>query len=440
MAESTFTYRKKRGTDELFCEEVAVSELLRQYGSPLWVYSKQQLLTNLAAMRKGLEGATRKDHYVSYAVKANANPAILRLLSGEGAGASIVSGGELVIARSFGFPKEKITFDGPGKSDYEIRHALEEGIAAFNVESLQEITVIDAIAASLGTRARISVRVNPDVDAKTHPYISTGMSEHKFGIDITEAREAYRYAASKEHIDIVGVHVHIGSHIPELDPFVKAAESVAAFVRTLQDDGINIQHINTGGGQSTHYRNVLQHASLPRDPYDSEYEPESLPTLDAYVQAVVAILEPLGAKLIFEPGRAIVGNICALVGTVLYTKKNPKKNFVIADIGMTDLIRPSFYGSYHQIVPTRLTTSETQTVDIVGPVCESSDFVAEGRQFPLVERGDGIAILCTGAYGYVMSSNYNMRMRAAEVLVDGDTHRLIRNRETVEDITRTFVK
>jgi len=439
MADTTFQYRKHNGTDDLFCENVAVAELLRIYGSPLWIYSKQQLLSNLAAMRKGLEAATRPGHYISYAVKANANPAIMRLLAGEGSGASVVSGGELHIALATGFSKEKITFDGPGKSDAEIILALKEGIAAFNVESTEEISVIDAIAATLGTRARISVRVNPDVDAKTHPYISTGMSEHKFGIDISEAREAYRFAASKSSIDIVGVHVHIGSHIADLDPFVKAAESVAAFVRTLHDDGIDIQHINTGGGQSVHYRNVLKHEYLPTDPYDHEYEPATLPTLDAYVRAVLPILEPLGANLIFEPGRAIVASTCSLAGTVLYTKKNQKKTFVISDIGMTDLIRPSFYGAYHQIVPVRLTNEKIHKVDIVGPVCESSDFVAEGRDLPRVVRGDGVAIMCTGAYGYMMSSNYNLRMRAAEVLVDGSTHQLTRRRETVEDISRTFV-
>jgi diaminopimelate decarboxylase len=439
MADTTFQYRKQASSDELFCEDVAVRDLMRTYGSPLWVYSKQQLITNLAAMRKGLEASTREGNYISYAVKANANPAIMRLLAEQGSGASVVSGGELQIARMCGFTPEKITFDGPGKGDAEIILALQEGIAAFNVESIEEIDVIDAIAASLGTRARISVRVNPDVDAKTHPYISTGMSEHKFGIDITEARQAYRHAKAKSSIDIVGVHVHIGSHIGDLDPFVKAAESVAAFVRTLHDDGIDIKHINTGGGQSVHYRNVLKHEYLPKDAYDSEYEPETLPALDAYVKAVLPILEPLGAKLIFEPGRAIVASTCSLAGTVLYTKKNAKKTFVITDVGMNDLIRPSFYGSYHQIVPTKLSSKESLKVDIVGPVCESSDFIAEGRELPVVKRGDGIAIMCTGAYGFMMSSNYNLRMRAAEVLIDGTTHQLTRRRETVEDISRTFV-
>lgn len=439
MADTSFQYRKHHGADELFCEGIRIAELVGLYGSPLWIYSKQQLLMNLADMRKGLAIATREGHYISYAVKANANPALLRILAIAGSGASVVSGGELHVAASCGFPKNKITFDGPGKSDTEIAKALGDDIAAFNVESIEEIEAIDAIASSLGTRARISVRVNPDVDAKTHPYISTGMSDHKFGIDIAEAREAYRYAQGKPSIDIVGLHVHIGSHIGELDPFVKAARSLAAFVRTLQDDGITIKHINTGGGQSIHYRNTVRHPQLPADPYDSEYEPETLPTLEEYVRAVFPILEPLGAQLIFEPGRAIVANTSALAGTVLYTKRNSKKKFVITDIGMTDLIRPSFYGSYHQIVPTHLNGQPIEKVDIVGPVCESSDFVAEGRDIPSVKRGDTISIMCTGAYGYMMSSNYNLRLRAAEVLVDGNTHALIRRRETVEDIARTFV-
>ncbi|HEX5316757.1 MAG TPA: diaminopimelate decarboxylase, partial [Candidatus Kapabacteria bacterium] len=325
-------------------------------------------------------------------------------------------------------------------TDPEIELALKANIHAFNVESLEELTVINGIALRLGLKAKVSIRVNPDVDAKSHPYISTGMKENKFGIDMADAREAFIYASKLPALEVVGIHVHIGSQITSLDPFIKAARSTVKFVNSLRvKTGIILEHLNFGGGQGIHYRNVVRHPLLPKDELGEEGE--YVPSLSEFVGAVLPILDQTGLKIIFEPGRAIVANACALLATVLYTKENSLKKFVITDTGMTELIRPCLYEAYHQVAPLVLTPTPfqgggrgvvTQKVDIVGPICETSDFLAQSREMPPLKRGDSIAVLCAGAYGYTLASNYNLRPRAAEVLVDGAEYRLIREREHIE--------
>ncbi len=416
----------------LLCEEVELSDLAHEFGTPLYVYSKRQIIENFQSFNATLK-SSGKEHYVSYALKANSNIELLRILAEEGSGADVVSAGELLAALAAGFPPEKITFDGTGKTDPEIELALKANIHAFNVESLEELTVINGIAERLGLRAKVSIRVNPDIDAKSHPYISTGMKENKFGIDMADAREAFIYASKHPALEVVGIHVHIGSQITSLDPFIKAARSTVKFVNSLRvKTGIVLEHLNFGGGQGIHYRNVVRHPLLPKD--DLGDEGEYVPSLSEFVGAVLPILDQTGLKIIFEPGRAIVANACALLATVLYTKANSLKKFVITDTGMTELIRPCLYEAYHQVAPLELINGATQKVDIVGPICETSDFLAQSREMPALKRGDAIAVLCAGAYGYTLASNYNLRPRAAEVLVDGAEYRLIRDREHIEDV------
>ncbi len=416
----------------LMCEEVALSALAKEYGTPLYVYSKKQIVENFHAFDETLK-SSGKEHYVSYALKANSNIELLKILAEEGSGADVVSVGELLAALATGFAPEKITFAGVGKTDEEIELALKANIHAFNVESLEELSIINGIAEKFGIRAKVAIRVNPDVDAKSHPYISTGLKENKFGIDMENAREAFIYASKQPALEVVGIHVHIGSQITSLDPFIKAARSTVKFVNSLRvKSGIVLEHLNFGGGQGIHYRNVVRHPLLPKDELGDEGE--YVPSLSEFVGAVLPILDQTGLKIIFEPGRAIVANACALLATVLYTKANSKKKFVITDTGMTELIRPCLYEAYHQVAPLELVASPTQKVDVVGPICETSDFLAQSREMQDLKRGDSIAILCAGAYGYTLASNYNLRPRAAEVLVDGSEYRLIRDRERVEDV------
>jgi len=424
---------------ELYCEDVKLSTLADEFGTPLYVYSKRQILENFRAFSSTL--ALAKDpkypgigHYVSYAAKANTNIEVMKLLAAEGAGADVVSAGELLVALAAGFPAEKITFDGTGKTDKEIELALRAHIHAFNVESLDELKVINEIAEQMGVRAKVSIRVNPDVDAKSHPYISTGLRENKFGIDMESASEAFIYARSHRSLEVVGIHVHIGSQITTLDPFIKAAKSTVAFVNKLRlETGITLEHLNFGGGQGIHYRNVVRHPLLAPDEMGDEKD--VFPSLGEFVHAVLPILNKSGLSIIMEPGRAIVANSCTLLGRVLYTKSNSLKKFVIVDTGMTELIRPCLYDAYHQVAPTSLAKERAnEVVDIVGPICETSDFLAQKRTLPELRRGDVVAILCAGAYGYTLASNYNLRPRAAEILVDGSEYRVIRERENLEDV------
>ncbi len=437
LDQQAFRYSSAAEPD-LLCEEVPLSELAQEFGTPLYVYSKRQIIENFHSFDATLK-SSGKEHYVSYAVKANSNIELLRILAEEGSGADVVSAGELLAALAAGFAPEKITFDGTGKTDEEIELALRANIHAFNVESFEELAVINSIAERLGqaaghaVRAKVSIRVNPDVDAKSHPYISTGMKENKFGIEMENAREAFMYASRHPALEVVGIHVHIGSQITSLDPFIKAARSTVKFVNSLRvKSGIVLEHLNFGGGQGIHYRNVVRHPLLPKDEFGEEGE--YVPSLSEFVGAVLPILDQTGLKIIFEPGRAIVANACALLASVLYTKENSVKKFVITDTGMTELIRPCLYEAYHQVAPLKLLSGATQKVDIVGPICETSDFLAQSREMPSLKRGDAIAVLCAGAYGYALASNYNLRPRAAEVLVDGTDYRLIRERERIEEV------
>jgi diaminopimelate decarboxylase len=431
-------YNETTDSAELFCEHVRIADLANEFGTPLYVYSQAQILQNFRAFIAGMKAASSsgssQGSHISYAPKANSNLEILRLLANEGSGADVVSAGELLAVLRAGFLPEKITFAGVGKTDAEIELGLRSNIRAFNVESVEELKVIDEIAGRIGVHARGAIRVNPDVDAKSHPYISTGLRENKFGIDLEIAREAFVYAQGLPNLDVTGIHVHIGSQITSIDPFVKAATSLVEFVDSLRrETGITLEFLNFGGGQGVQYRNVVESKFLPAD----EIDPITgvVPSLQEFVRSVLPILAKSGLAIIMEPGRSIVANACALVTRTLFTKQNRLKRFVIVDAGMSDLIRPALYQAYHQIAPASLNRNKPiENVDIVGPICETGDFLAKNRAVPHLERGDILTVLCAGAYGYSLANNYNMRPRAAEILVDGANYRIIREREDLEVI------
>lgn len=404
-----------RGAD-LYCEEVPVAALAEEVGTPFYLYSHATLTRHFRVFDEAFHEVP---HLICFAVKANANLAILRLFAGMGGGADVVSGGELFRALRAGVPPDRIVFAGVGKSREEMVEALKADILMFNVESSQELRLLNEVAGEVGARARVALRVNPDVDPKTHPYISTGLKKSKFGIDISLALEEYQLAQTLPHIAIIGIHTHIGSQITEVSPFVDSLARIADLIGELRKGGIDIQYLDVGGGLGI--------------PYNDEIPPH--PTEMA--QAVTPILKTLGCTIIFEPGRVIVGNAGILVTRVLYTKRTPAKDFVIVDAGMNDLIRPSLYGSYHAIQPVRRQGGrESMTVDVVGPICESGDFLAKDRQIPVAEPDELLAVMSAGAYGFTMASNYNARPRPAEVLVRGDRHFIIRARESYEDLTR----
>ncbi len=408
----------------LRCDGVSLAQITEHFGTPLYVYSAARIRENVRAFT-----SYAQDIHISYAVKANANTSLLHLIASEGIGADVVSGGELLAALKAGFAPEKISFDGPGKSADEIVVGLEQNIACFNVESLGEIQLINVLAGQRNMTAAISLRVNPDVDAKSHPYISTGMREHKFGIDIAHAREMIRQVNTLPNVRIVGIHSHIGSQITELSPYREAAESLAAFCNDLRNDGIALEHINIGGGQAVQYQNVIRHTSL-----QTESDTEKIPAVKDYLDTIIPILRTTGLRIILEPGRAIIADAGALITKVLYKKSNEEKTFLICDAGMTDLLRPSLYNAYHQIVPVHISSNDSEIVDIVGPVCESSDFLGLSRSIPTVCSGELLAILCTGAYGFMMTSNYNLRPKPAEVLIDAGETKVIRTRQSVQEI------
>ncbi len=414
--------------NQLFCEDVSVQEIAEEFGTPLYLYSKQQLIENYHAIDSAFADV---DHITCYALKANSNLELLKILAKEGAGADAVSAGEIHFALKAGFSPSKITFAGVGKRDDEIEYALKKDIFSFNVESIEELAVINEIAGRMKTKARIALRINPDIDASTHPYISTGLKTNKFGIDIKVAVETFKYAASLPNLLVDGIHTHIGSQILKLDPFIQTAQTVVAMIEELRREGINIQHIDFGGGYGVTYKNAIRHPLLP---VEEASNADETPGNNAFITAVLPILKQAKCKLVIEPGRSIVANTGILITKALYRKDNGVKKFVIVDAGMNDLIRPSLYQAYHQIVPLTLSGIEKETVDIVGPVCESGDFFARERAMPFVKRGEYIAILTAGAYGFSVSSHYNARPSAAEVLVNGDKVRVIREREKIEDL------
>jgi diaminopimelate decarboxylase len=401
--------------DELYCERIPLQDIVRDVGTPCYVYSCATLRHHFAVFDGAFHDMT---HLICYSVKANGNLAILALFAGLGGGADIVSGGELFRARQAGIPANRIVYSGVGKTRAEIDYALREDILMFNIESTQELEAINRRAALLDNKARIALRVNPDVDPQTHPYISTGLKKNKFGIDIERALTAYERARELKNIEICGIDCHIGSQLTEIAPFVEALKRLKLLIGRLEKTGIRIQSLDLGGGLGISY-----HEEAP--PHPSEY-----------ARAIAQELGDLPCKLILEPGRVIVGNAGVLLTQVLYTKKTENKEFVIVDAGMNDLVRPSFYGSYHDIQPVARKRRDSRVVDIVGPICESSDFLARERQMPLAEPGEILAVMSAGAYGFSMASNYNARTRVAEVLVDGDRFYVARKRESWEDLVR----
>ena len=397
-----------------FIEDVPVDEIEKTFGTPAYVYSKKSIVDSY----KSFDDAFKKNtHLICFAVKANPNLAILNILANQGAGFDIVSGGELqrVIAAK-GDPK-KVVFSGIGKSSKEIELAIHHDILAFNIESEPELYRIQTIAKGMGKIASISIRVNPNVDAKTHPYISTGLKDNKFGVDEQKAIDLYKIANDMDSIAIKGIDCHIGSQITELSPFVDSISMLVGMIEKLKDLGIQISHLDVGGGIGINYNS------------------ENPPDFNAYAEAILPLLEKQNLKLIFEPGRAILGKAGVLLTKVEYVKKGPAKNFAIIDAAMNDLMRPSLYNAHHDIINTSKCTAESTTFDVVGPVCETGDFIGKDRNLSLAE-GNLLAVVDVGAYGMSMSSNYNSRVRPVELLVDGDKIREIRKRENFSDLIR----
>ena len=400
-----FQYRE----NELYAEEVPVRRIARKVGTPFYLYSAATLRRHYRVFDQAFKTLP---HLVCYAVKANSNLAVLRLLAREGAGADIVSGGELFRALKAGIPAEKIVFSGVGKTAREIRLALKAGILMFNVESLEELKNIARIARKMGKKAPIAIRVNPDVNPKTHPYISTGLKENKFGLDVETAFKAYQLAKEDPYLEIVGVDCHIGSQLTQLSPFVEALRRIKAFLKRLATVGISVRYLDLGGGLGIVY---------------GEEEP---PPPEKYAQALIEELNDLSVTLILEPGRVLVGNAGILVTKVLYYKETPAKKFLIVDAGMNDLLRPAFYQAYHEIIPVLKKERPSIVADVVGPICETGDFLARKREIPLVKPGELLAVMSAGAYGFVMASNYNSRPRPAEVMVHREEFYVVRRRET----------
>jgi diaminopimelate decarboxylase len=411
----------------LFCEDIPVNELAEEYGTPLYVYSKNQIIENFRSLDSALQSV---NHLVCYALKANANHYILKLLAAEGAGADIVSAGELHLALKAGFSPDKIVFAGVGKREDEIEYALKQNIFSFNVESVEEMHAVSRSALRLGKKARISLRINPDVDAQSHPYITTGLQSNKFGIEASKAFEVYKYAATLSSLELIGIHTHIGSQITKVEPFIETAKFSVNLVEKLREAGIHLTHIDLGGGYGVQYVNTIKHEAIP---LEETAEPDT-PAAAEFVKSLLPILQSSGCSVWIEPGRSIIANAGVLITRVIYVKENSAKKFIIVDGGMNDLLRPSLYNAYHQIVPTAITTYEHQKADVVGPICESGDYFARDRLICKTESGGYLAILTSGAYGFVQGSNYCGRPRPAEILVNGDRVRVIRQRQKMEEL------
>ena len=403
-----FNYRN----GELFAEGVALTAIAERFGTPTYVYSRAHIEAQYNAYANALSGMP---HLVCFAVKANSNLGVLNVLARLGAGFDIVSRGELERVLAAGGQADKIVFSGVGKTRDDMRRALEVGVHCFNVESTEELERLQVVAAELGVRAPISLRVNPDVDAGTHPYISTGLKENKFGIAIADAEDVYIRAAQLPNLEVVGVDCHIGSQLTTLEPFIDALDRLLALIDRLSDCGIYLRHIDLGGGLGVRYRD------------------EEPPLAGDYIKAVRERIEGRDLALVFEPGRFIVANAGVLLTQVEYLKHTEHKDFAIVDAAMNDLIRPALYQAWMDVTAVRPRDTEARLYDIVGPICETGDFLAKDRQLALAE-GDLLAVHSAGAYGFVMSSNYNTRGRAAEVLVDGDQAFEVRRRETVAEL------
>jgi diaminopimelate decarboxylase len=406
-----FQYKK----GELYAEEVPVREIAAKYGTPVYIYSASTLVRHFKAYDEAFDG---KHHIICFALKANSNAAVIRLFAKHGAGADVVSGGELFRALKAGIPAKKIVYAGVGKTADEIRFALKSKILMFNVESENELREIDRIAADMKVRASIALRINPDIDPQTHPYISTGLKKHKFGIPIDDALEHYKFAKSLKNIAVVGIHKHIGSQLTKISPFVDALKRILILIDELAKSGIRIDFLDIGGGLGITY--LDEQPPQPRD----------------LAGQILPLLEGRDVTVVMEPGRSLVGNAGILVTKTLYLKEGEEKNFVIVDAGMNDLMRPSLYNAYHHIQPVVKTRRDTIIADVVGPICESGDFLAKDREIPKVKQGEYLAVMSAGAYGFSMSSTYNSRPRVAEVMVNGTKFALVRKRETYADLLR----
>lgn len=405
-----------RDGPDLRCEEVPLAGLAERHGTPLYVYSARTLERHYRVYAEAFAGL---ECLICFAVKANPSLAVLDLLGGLGAGADIVSGGELRRALGAGIPAERIVYSGVGKTEGEMRAALEARILMFNLESTEELERLDRVAGELGLRAPIALRVNPDVDPGTHPYVATGLRTSKFGVTFEQAREAYARAASLANVEVVGVDCHIGSQLTELQPFVEAVRRLLDLVRHLRGAGHQVRFLDLGGGLGI------------------TYDAEEPPTPADYGAAVRAELEGADLSLVLEPGRSICGNAGVLLTRVLYNKAGDERRFVVVDAGMNDLVRPSLYDAFHAVVPVSEEPGrERAVVDVVGPICESGDFLARQRELQEVRAGELLAVMSAGAYGMSMASTYNSRPLAAEVMVSGDRHQLVRERGTFEDLTR----
>jgi len=404
-----FHYR----SDQLRCEDVPLTSVAERFGTPTYVYSRGAILANYRRLASGL---TETPGLICYSVKANSNLRILSLLREAGAGFDIVSGGELARVLRAGADPQRVVFSGVGKTVAEMDAGLAAGILMFNVESAGELELLADRARARGKPAPVSVRVNPDVVAATHPYISTGQIIHKFGVPADEALELYRRAAQSKHLNVRGVACHIGSQILEVEPFLKAMDEILSVAEALRAAGTDVEFLDVGGG------------------YGIRYADEQPLAMERLMDGLAARLRGTSYRLIIEPGRALVGDAGVLLTCVLYVKRSQQKNFVVVDAGMNDLMRPTLYGSYHEIVPVEQRPAERLTADVVGPLCESGDFLAQDRVMPDVRAGDLLAILTVGAYGYVLASNYNTRPRPAEVQVDGHKLELIRPRERLEEL------
>lgn len=408
-----------RQNGSLFCESASLARLAERYGTPLYVYSSEMIRSRLKAFRRAFQSIP---HTICYSVKANGTLGILRLVAGQGAGFDVVSGGELErVLRAKRAAARKVVFSGVGKTVSEMELALRAGILLFNVESASELRLLAATAARLKKHASVALRVNPDVSAKTHPYISTGLHKHKFGVPIPEAKDLYAQAARERYLTVAGVSVHIGSQITDVSSFQDALERVADLVGELRGRGHEIHYVDAGGGLGISY-----------EPGGRDFSDD----ITEYARALLTPLEGLGVHALLEPGRSIIGAAGALVTRVLYRKQNNGKRFLIVDAAMNDLLRPALYGAHHDIVPVVRLSQPMETTDVVGPICETGDFFARDRVMPVANEGDLLAVLDSGAYGASLGSNYNTRGRAAEVLVDGTRARVIRRRESVPDQMR----
>ncbi|MFQ5604330.1 MAG: diaminopimelate decarboxylase [bacterium] len=410
----------------LHCENLPVESIAEQIDTPFYLYSKKTLLENYRRNERAFQGV---EHLICYALKANSNGMLLRMLAQQGAGADVVSGGELQLALQAGFPADKIVFAGVGKRDEEIRQALEYDVLALNVESEEELRVVDLLARDLGKTAPVALRLNPDIDIEGHPYISTGKAVNKFGIDMPTANRVFQEIKKYANIKLVGLHCHIGSQITRVEPYIQIVKFLSSFVKELREMDLELSCVDMGGGVGVPYQNALASATNEA----ARVAGEQL-TIEKLMDEIRGDLQALNARIIFEPGRSLIAEAGILVTKVLFRKCSGGKHFVIVDAGMTDLLRPSLYQAYHEIVAVHPKSAQTFEADVVGPICETGDFLAQNRELPQVERGDLLAVMTAGAYGYALTSNYNARPKPAEVLVDESEFQIIRERGKITEL------